>query len=420
MKRQRRELFATPIVLGCTIIATSTFLLVVAPAGAVSITDNFNASHDYTLGDVTGTIWTGMENIPLLQGQTVHDANTSNAGVLTVGDNGTFDADGDPMNGISGMGWEGGRSTSPFLRTDVPAGKDFTATVKISAQTSGQWSAAGLVARAANSPTPPGIGADHADENFATMYTFRTDAAIPDEGNTLMKRIQAGAQSQDVNIVVNASGTEPLPLVLKLEKVGGGINYRGWVSTDGGATYQFQSRITPPVGNALRDPAVGMEIGLSYMNFGTLAGTAQFDDFTLDTYDPLPAPGAPNITTAQTNITVVKGAVIAQLINDISGQSGPFSWVRTPNLPGTDAMILGAQGGTSALVPTPPLNANYFRWDTAAAPTGVYAAVITATNDWGEVSNSLTLSITIIPEPSTIALFGLLIVSAIGSIRRRR
>ena len=204
MKRQRRELFATPIVLGCTIIATSTFLLVVAPAGAVSITDNFNASHDYTLGDVTGTIWTGMENIPLLQGQTVHDANTSNAGVLTVGDNGTFDADGDPMNGISGMGWEGGRSTAPVLYTPVAGNKDFTATIKISSQTSGFWSAAGLVARAANSPTPPGLVQITRTKTSSPMTTFRTDAAIPDEGNTLMKRIETRRTMQDDNIVVNA------------------------------------------------------------------------------------------------------------------------------------------------------------------------------------------------------------------------
>jgi hypothetical protein len=363
-----------------------------------------------------------MENIPLLVNQTVHDANTTNAGVLTVGDNGTFDADGDAGNGISGMGWEGGRSTAPFLHTPVPAGMDFTATVRVTAQTSGQWSAAGLIARAANSPTPPGIGADHTDENFATMTTFRTDAANPNEGNTLMKRITAGAQAQDNNIAINAAtpvGNDPLPQVLKLERVGGGTAYRGWVSLDGGATFQFQSRITPPAGNALRDPAVGLQVGLVYQNFGTLAGTAQFDDFTLETYDPLPAPGVPTIASAVTSITVPRGTVIAQLIDETSGQAGPFSWVRTPNLPGGDAMILGAQGGTSALIQIPALDQSYFRWDTLA-PNGNYTVDIVATNDWGQASSPLRLSITIIPEPSTIALAGLMLVGVVGAIRRRR
>ena len=64
-------------------------------------------------------------------------------------------------NGVNEHGaGKGHRSTAPFLFTNVPAGQDFTATVKISAQTSGQWSAAGLIARAANSPTPPGTGAN--------------------------------------------------------------------------------------------------------------------------------------------------------------------------------------------------------------------------------------------------------------------
>src|SRR5262245_61999137 len=106
MKRQRRELSAARA-LSCAFVVLLASLTTIAPAGAVTISDNFNANHDYTTGDTTGTIWTGMENIPLLQSQTLHDANMTNAGVLTVGDNGTFDQDSDPGNGISGMGWEG-------------------------------------------------------------------------------------------------------------------------------------------------------------------------------------------------------------------------------------------------------------------------------------------------------------------------
>ena len=118
----------------------------VAPSAAVTVSDNFNAPHDYQFGDTTGSIWTGMENIPGLIGVGVFDANSSNAGTLTVEDNGTFDSDGIPGNGISGIAWEGGRSTAPFLFTDVPPGQDFTATVKVVGQTSGQWSIAGLIA----------------------------------------------------------------------------------------------------------------------------------------------------------------------------------------------------------------------------------------------------------------------------------
>ncbi len=444
MNRQRRELSATQRVLGCIAIGTCAFLAMAAPAGAVVISDNFNANHDYTAGDTTGTIWTGMENIPLLVNQTVHDANTTNAGTLTVGDNGTYVSPGSPPL-PPGMGWEGNRSTAPFLNLEVPAGKDFTATVKIVAQTAGNWSAAGLLARAP-SATPPGVAADHADENFVTMAVFRTDAANVNEANTLMKRVLVGAQ-QEQNFPINPTGgatgnNEPNPLVVKLEKVGGGQTYRGWVSQDGGATYQFQSRVAIAAGNPLRDPLLVQQVGLHFQMYGgsydhdmdpmtpniPRPGEAQFDDFTIDTYDPLPAPGVPIIGSSQTSFTVPRGTVIAQLISDSSGQSGPHAWVRTPNLPGADAMIQGAQGGGSALLTLPATNQSYFRWDTLA-PNGTYTVDITATNDWGQVSDQdpnttgnqgLRLTITIIPEPATLTLAGLVMIGLVGWIRRRR
>jgi hypothetical protein len=393
-------------------------LLGINPATAGVVSDDFSSDFNYALGAVGG-IWTGSENMLNLNGG-FYNANISNPGVLTVEDNGTFDADSDPGTGITGMGWEGGRSTAPFLFTNVPAGQDFTATVKIGAQTSGQWSAAGLIARAGNSPTPPGTGANHADENFVTMTSFRTDAANANEGNTLNKRVENGAQVNDNNIVVNATGTEPLPLLLRLERVGGGTAYRGWVSSDGGATYQFQSRVIPTAANPLRDPAVGLQVGLGYMNFGTLAGTTQFDDFTLDTYDPLPAPGAPNLSASQTMFTVPRGTVLQQLISDSTGGQGPMAWVRTPNLPGTDAMLPGAQGGSSALLTFPPFGQSYFRWDTTGVANGTYMVTITATNDWGQASNQVGLTITVIPEPATLALAGMAVVGIMGFVRRRR
>ncbi len=71
----------------------------------------------------------------------------------------------------------------------------------------------------------------------------------------------------DNNIAINATVTEPLPILVRMERVGGGITYRTWVSTDNGASYQFQSRVRPTAGNALRDPAVGMQVGISYHEF---------------------------------------------------------------------------------------------------------------------------------------------------------
>jgi hypothetical protein len=126
----------------------------------VTVSDDFSAVADFSGGGVSG-IWSGSYNMPNLAGG-LFGSNFFATEELTIDD-----------NGVTNVGWEGGRSTAPFLFADVPAGQDFTATVKISGQTSGFWSAAGLIARAANSPTPPGTGADHTDENFVTMTSLR-------------------------------------------------------------------------------------------------------------------------------------------------------------------------------------------------------------------------------------------------------
>ncbi|HEX2473204.1 MAG TPA: hypothetical protein VHK01_00575, partial [Lacipirellulaceae bacterium] len=136
MKRQRRELSAAKRLGGATLVLTA-FCWTFVPAFAQTFTDDFNTPNDYQFGDTTGTIWTGMENVPGLIGSGVFDASTTNPGTLTVADPGTLEFDEDPGAGTGppGIGWEGGRSTSPFLFRAVPAGQDFTATVKVSAQT---------------------------------------------------------------------------------------------------------------------------------------------------------------------------------------------------------------------------------------------------------------------------------------------
>jgi hypothetical protein len=429
MKRQQRECFAAKCFGVASLVLAA--LLWSPTASAQTVTDNFNTAHDYQFGDTTGTIWTGMENIPLVTQTGVFDADTTNPDVLTIEDNGTFTTGAAPH----GIGWEGNRSTAPFLFTDVPAGKDFIATVKISAQTSGQWSAAGLIARA-NSPTPPGTGMNNADENFVTMTSFRTAAANPDEGNTLMKKIQGGAQINDLSLGVNTTGTEPLPLVLKLERFGG-VGYRGSVSTDGGSTYQFQSHTIPAADNALRDPTMGQQVGLSFMFFGgpdaaqapdatasnKTKGTVQFDDFSLEILDPRPAPGMPVLSASQTTFDVPPGAAVQSLITDSTGQ-GFLEWVRTPNLPGTDGMFPSGLG-PGAPVLTPPLipfgpNQSVFYWNTTGRPVGETRTItITAINDWGQVSEPITLNVRIIPEPASLVLTGLMCAAA-GMFRRRR
>jgi hypothetical protein len=424
---RRQQSFSKAHVLACALGTVIASLATVAPVGAVVVSDNFNADFNYALGAVGG-IWNGSENMLNLNGG-LFNANLSNPGVLTVEDNGTFDADGNAANGITGMGWEGGRSTAPILTANVPAGQDFTATVKVNSQTAGAWSSSGLIARAGNSPTPPGIGANHTDENFVSMTTFRTAAAMPDEANTLMKRVQSAVQNNDLNVGVNTAGTEPNPVILKLERIGG-VGYRGSISTDNGATFKLQSHTIPAPGNALRDATVPLQVGLHYQNFGTLAGMAQFDDFTLDTHAPLPPPavGAPVISTSQTVFNVAPGAVIEQLITDSTNQI--VEWARTPNAPGADGvfpngLFLGAPQGLPApppdFLPAPASNQTYLFWNTTGRPMGeTQTFTVTATNDWGQVSNALTITVNIVPEPASVALIGLAMVAFAALARRKR
>jgi hypothetical protein len=421
MKRQRWVFSART--LGCAATAFAAFLVCAAQSGAATVTDDFSVPFDYSTGAVNG-IWNGSWNMANLTSGRFNT--TANPGTLTVDDNGQYDADGDDTNGVTGMGWEGGRSSAPLLYTNIPAGQDFTATIKVSAQTNGNWSAAGLIARAANAATPPGVGTDNNDENAITMFDFRTDPGLPNTATTDMKRLQNGAQSADLSININP-GDEPLPVILKLERIGG-VGYRGWVSTDNGATFQLQSHTIPSSGNPLRDPAVGLQLGPSYMNFGTLAGTTQFDDFTLDTHAPLAAPGAPVITSPDTALTGPVGTVFNESYNGgqtyiqwsvaRSGPARPGSSATTPPFNGTltQTISVGAQG---PIIPPADGSGTNFSWNSANWNPGTYTFTLTGLNDWGQ-SSTRTLTVTLTPEPGSIVLLGLAIGAIVGIGRRRR
>jgi hypothetical protein len=182
-----------------------------------------------------------------------------------------------------GVGWEGGRNNAPLLYTELPAQNDFDAVVKIDAQTAGQWSWAGIIARVAGPPVGRGGGDGGLDpaENFVSAGRFATDAANPNNATLLRKNIVNGAQVADGNLGAPAGGG--VPQWIRLTKIGGQFSTAR--SADG-TTWETFSPGSDVVNAALNTAGQTIQVGVAYMNFGTLTGSAEFDSFDLKIYAP--------------------------------------------------------------------------------------------------------------------------------------
>ena len=143
-----------------------------------------------------------------------------------------------------GTGWEpqGDKNNSPFLFTTMDAYYDFDAIVKIDAQTAGNWSYAGLIARVAGPPVNICCGQDAAnsfgtDENFVTVGAFRTDAANVGNASLLLQNTVnggagGGGSPGEVNTDLAPAGAAGAsPIWVRVLKRGGSIT--GASSADG-------------------------------------------------------------------------------------------------------------------------------------------------------------------------------------------
>ncbi|MCA9259770.1 MAG: hypothetical protein KDA61_11245, partial [Planctomycetales bacterium] len=263
-------------------MATCGLAALAGPAVAQQFVDEFDVFHDYTGGTVpSGGIWSGIHN----------PTNGSGVGGNPAGffvANGQ-DAFGAPKNGLLfiedlnggssgvGIGWEGGRTSSPFLFRDVPASEDFDAKIKIDAQTAGNWSSAGLLARAKGPATGDTIDPS---ENFISGTAFRVDDANPGNASVLTKHILNGAQVVDASTNF-AGGTSsdptasaPLPTYLRMTKTGSTFTTQS--SLDG--TQWF-------INSVVEAPAISagstMEVGLHFQMFGAGQGEVDVDWFSI-------------------------------------------------------------------------------------------------------------------------------------------
>ncbi|MEX2317539.1 MAG: hypothetical protein WD669_10340 [Pirellulales bacterium] len=180
-------------------LVISFLLLVVLPlekSYGVIFTDNFNTNWTgYASGIVSPTgIWSGVYNGD--DGGTNTTANTPNANQLTMG--------------LVGVGWENNRDTGPFLYKEVNAAEFVSATVKITSQTQGNWSLAGVLVRQANP-----IDSLANQENWFAAWSFRSS---PTARTFQSNRVLNGVES---DMTSTGLGNENLLTYVRIERVEG-------------------------------------------------------------------------------------------------------------------------------------------------------------------------------------------------------
>ena len=135
--------FPTPYLAGLALATVMVFA--VCQARADTFTDNFDMDHDYSTGDVSGTIWDGVLNLDhLCQG----DANISNPAQLT-------------WSAVPNSGWENDLNNAPTLFRMVSG--DFDVSVQVTAMTTVRWSDGGPIIRVPNDGGP---------ENYVSLRYF--------------------------------------------------------------------------------------------------------------------------------------------------------------------------------------------------------------------------------------------------------
>ena len=212
-----------------------------------TLRDDFTTNFNYPPGNVpAGGIWTSTHNSGFGD---VFDVNTSNAGQLTIG--------------MEPVGWEGaGADTAPFLFREVPADNLLEVRVKISTQTRGNWSSAGILVRASGP-----LDNDASNDNFLSAHSFRTgDATSP--GNSLqVSNVIAGSEGE-----VNIGVAEADLMFLRVVNHGNG-EFEIFTSTNGTSWTSRNETINANLAQGL------LEVGLWAGTYGggINTGNTQFD-----------------------------------------------------------------------------------------------------------------------------------------------
>jgi hypothetical protein len=215
----------------------------------VTLRDDFSASHNYRLGDVpAGGIWTDAHN-ELYDGSSPFDpfdANTTNAGNLTIG--------------LEPVGWQGnGADNGPFLHREVNAESLVEVRVRIQSQSTGNWSSAGILVRA-DGP----LDNNTANDNYLSAHAFRPSGT---NNNVQISNVMGGSESENTIPVSSQDLTH-----LRLVNLGNGT-FEIFSSTDGSQWISRQTVTNATLASGLLE--VGVWAG-TYTG-GVTTGSARFD-----------------------------------------------------------------------------------------------------------------------------------------------
>jgi hypothetical protein len=126
---------------------------------------------------------------------------------------------------MDNVGWEANNATGPILYREVPEAQLVSVRAKISAQTQGNWSQAGVMARIPNA----GAG-----ENWMASWSFRPAGAFQHQSNLSNN----GAETE-----LNDAGLTAADLMyIRLDNMGAGVfqAYRGSGPSDSNITWTPQ------------------------------------------------------------------------------------------------------------------------------------------------------------------------------------
>jgi N-acetylneuraminic acid mutarotase len=235
-------------VMGNTATAGASVTVAEAPLTARaggSYDDPFTVSHNFSGGDVSGTIWDGVLNADHLA---VGDANLSNPGQLT-------------WSATVNSGWENDLDNGPVLYKNVTG--DFDVSVHVSAITTDLWSDGGLIAR-----VPAAVGSP---ENYVALRYFGA--------------LGFNSTRNTVNSLTTFNNDYPVyEPYLRITRTGDVFNF--YTRPDNHSPWVLRDTVSrPDIGSG-----TAMQVGLWFGTFLTgNQGSAQFTDFHLGASRPLSA-----------------------------------------------------------------------------------------------------------------------------------